>query len=144
MNLFRCTSRPIPSCILGHRIPRASAGVVKLRSPSCHINVTFRFPSRDRYNASKQTISPFHHSFIPCPSDLVCSSYVPNILSPHSTKHQLEDIVEDEVASSAIREELEGLAVVHRSLLIVDLEVKQVSQSISSSAVHVTIPREPQ
>merc|ERR1712098_591826 len=64
--------------------------------------------------------SSIHHSFIPCPSDLVTPTYVPNILSPHSTKNQLKDIVEDEVASSTVREELKGLAVVHRSLLIVD------------------------
>lgn len=41
----------------------------------------------------------------------------------HSSKYQLEDIVEDEVASLAVGEKLEGLAVVHRSLFFVDLEV---------------------
>lgn len=41
---------------------------------------------------------------------------------PLSTVDQPEDIVEDEVASRAVGQELEGLGVVHGPLLIVDLD----------------------
>jgi hypothetical protein len=38
-----------------------------------------------------------------------------------STENELEYVVEDEVASSTIRQELKRLAVVHGSLLFIDL-----------------------
>jgi len=38
-----------------------------------------------------------------------------------STENELEYVVENEVASSAIRQELKCLAVIHGSLLFVDL-----------------------
>jgi hypothetical protein len=49
---------------------------------------------------------------------------VPNLLTFFayiSTENELEYVVENEVASSTIRQELKRLAVVHRSLLFIDL-----------------------
>lgn len=43
---------------------------------------------------------------------------------PHLAVNQLEDIVEDEVLALWVTSELEGLGVVHRALLFVDLEGK--------------------
>jgi hypothetical protein len=40
---------------------------------------------------------------------------------PNSSKHQFEDIIVDEKASGTIRDKLECLAVVHRSLLFINL-----------------------
>lgn len=37
------------------------------------------------------------------------------------TEHELEDVVEDEVASGSVRQKLEALAVVHWSLLLIHL-----------------------
>lgn len=39
------------------------------------------------------------------------------------TVYQLEDVVVDEVRSSCVTRELEGLCVVHRALLLVDLQI---------------------
>jgi hypothetical protein len=43
------------------------------------------------------------------------------------SENQLEDVVEDEEAALSVGEELEGLAVVHRPLLFVDLEESTIS-----------------
>jgi hypothetical protein len=51
------------------------------------------------------------------------NSYVPNHSLPaaNSSKYQFEDIIVDEKASGTIRHKLECLAVVHRSLLFINL-----------------------
>jgi len=51
-------------------------------------------------------------------------SYVPNLPSLYInlSEDQLENVVEDVIASGSIRHKLECLAVVHRSLLLIDLE----------------------
>jgi len=46
------------------------------------------------------------------------------------SEYQLEQIIEDVIASRTIGHELEGLAVVHWSLLRVDLKNNNVSQSL--------------
>lgn len=48
-------------------------------------------------------------------------SHQPSILAP-LTEHELEDVVEDEVASGSVRQKLETLAIVHWSLFLIDLE----------------------
>ncbi len=53
------------------------------------------------------------------------------------TEDQLENIVENEVASGAIWKELEGLAVIHGSLLIIDLQIR-ISRN-SSRIFHSTV-----
>lgn len=50
--------------------------------------------------------------------------YIPTslaLLAP-LTEHELEDVVEDEVASGSVWQKLETLAVVHWSLFLIDLE----------------------
>jgi len=42
--------------------------------------------------------------------------------SEYLSKDQLEDIIEDEVTALSVRKELESLAVVHGSLLLINLE----------------------
>jgi hypothetical protein len=54
----------------------------------------------------------------------VLAVYIPTslaLLAP-LTEHELEDVVEDEVASGSVRQKLETLAVVHWSLFLIDLE----------------------
>lgn len=68
-----------------------------------------------RYNAQKLKKD---HATIATP-------YVPNPAMPStfgSSKHQLEDVVENEIASGTIWEELKSLAVVHGSLFIIHLD----------------------
>lgn len=55
-------------------------------------------------------------------------SHQPSVLAP-LTEHELEDVVEDEVAAGSIRQKLEALAVVHWSLLLVDLEQYELASS---------------
>ena len=43
------------------------------------------------------------------------------LMSRLTREDKLKDVVEDVVATGAIREELEGLGVVHWSLLLIDL-----------------------
>lgn len=57
-------------------------------------------------------------------TESVLAVYIPTslaLLAP-LTEHELEDVVKDEVASGSIRQKLETLAVVHWSLLLIDLE----------------------
>lgn len=46
----------------------------------------------------------------------------PTFPANNLSENQLEDIVENEIASSSIWHKLENLAVVHRSLLLIDLK----------------------
>lgn len=50
------------------------------------------------------------------------------------TVDQPEDVVEDEVASGAVGQELEALSVVHRPLLLVDLDQRKFTLVDPSSA----------
>lgn len=43
------------------------------------------------------------------------------------SENQLKDVIVDEVTSGTIWEELEGLAVVHGSLLLIDLDFRSLS-----------------
>lgn len=52
---------------------------------------------------------------------LLCTQPCFLSISLHLSEDQLEDVVEDVEASGAIRQKLECLAVVHGSLLLIDL-----------------------
>jgi hypothetical protein len=52
------------------------------------------------------------------------ASFIDHLSSP---EYQLEDVVEDIVTSLSIWEKLEGLAIVHWSLLLVDLGTYYIS-----------------
>jgi hypothetical protein len=43
----------------------------------------------------------------------------------HLSEHQLEDVIEDIIASGTVRHKLECLAVVHGPLLLIDLMCSQ-------------------
>ena len=49
------------------------------------------------------------------------------LISSQLSKNQLKDVIKDKVASSTVREKLEGLTIVHGSLLLVDLHMFPVS-----------------
>jgi hypothetical protein len=69
-----------------------------------------------RYHACKRTNPSLSRSFPCTQTNHAAKSYF------RSSENQLEDIVEDKVAALSIREKLESLAVVHWSLLFVDLD----------------------
>jgi hypothetical protein len=73
-----------------------------------------------------------HHSAARCPCTQ--TNHAANCYF-RSSENQLEDIVEDKVAALSIGEKLESLAVVHWSLLLVDLDKVTVSLLIYNPVV---------
>ena len=51
-----------------------------------------------------------------------------------STVHQTEDVVEDEVASLTVGQEMEGLGVVHGLLLFIDLKHRNSNSKLANLA----------
>jgi hypothetical protein len=60
-----------------------------------------------------------------------------NLSYGYLTKDQLEDIVEDVVASSSIWQELETLAVVHWPLLLIDLQTYNSANAENTNATSI-------